>query len=62
MWLKILFSLLVLFAIVAIVIAMWSPQRRRAVHQFFVLLAKIVLAVAVVGAAIAYYKRHYLPD
>lgn len=55
---KILFILLVLILAMMLAVAMWSPQRRRAVHQTFVLLAKIVLAVAICGAAIAYFKRY----
>lgn len=58
MWLKWLFVILVLILAMMLAVTMWSPQRRRAVHQTFVLLAKIVLAMAICGAAIAYFKRY----
>lgn len=58
MWFKVLFILLVLMLAMRLVVAMWSPQRRRVVHGFFVLLAKIVLVVAICGATIVYFQRY----
>lgn len=59
MWFKWLLVLLCLILVIMVWLVLRLPQRRRAIHQKFVLLAKIVLIVAICGAAMAYYQRHF---
>lgn len=55
--LKWLFFMVGILLAVLVLVAMMSPKRRRAIHETVQLIAVVLLCVAIVGAAVVYFKR-----